>query len=531
MIHPTAKGILVVIVTCVGFASNAFAQPASISTLPPVPQGGYGGGYQLPSAPFAAQPLVLPGAQNGPATTPGLSSPGFVPLGTPAPLLGAPAPGTIPGPAGVNPNALPIAPNPAAVAPQTLPSTAAPAIPQGVYPQTLAPTATSPWVLPGAQPSQLPPGAGANLLAPAPNRPQVNRPNEVIAPLDIYLTEGRTGRAIIGGTVNSDLGVAGKIILEERDFSFSELGLGSGFLRGDGQHLRVEIMPGNELQRYAVSWTQPNLRGYLPYSLSVGGFYYTRELRDWSEQRAGGRVSLGFSDQRGFSLSSELRMEDVKLFQPRIMGIPELDAALGSNDMYRARFRIARDTRDSPFLSSDGGLLELIFDQAFGEHDFSRGLINWSRYWTLYQPLDPTSGARTLSHSWRVGFTGSQTPIFENFYAGGFSTLRGFKFRGASPRVGDVEVGGEFSFLGSLEYGLPITADNMLRGVAFVDYGTVEPEIQLNTEDFRVSLGLGLRLFVPALGPAPFAFDFAYPVTSSPTDERQIFNFFVGATR
>ncbi|MEM7314333.1 MAG: BamA/TamA family outer membrane protein, partial [Planctomycetota bacterium] len=131
----------------------------------------------------------------------------------------------------------------------------------------------------------------------------------------------------------------------------------------------------------------------------------------------------------------------------------------------------------------------------------------------------------------RIGFSGSETPIFENFFAGGYSTLRGFDFRGASPRDGGVTVGGEFQMLGSAEYLFPITADDMLKGVAFVDYGTVEEKIEINSEDYRVSVGMGLRIFVPAMGPAPIALDFAVPVAREDTDDIRQFSFFIGVSR
>jgi outer membrane protein insertion porin family len=172
----------------------------------------------------------------------------------------------------------------------------------------------------------------------------------------------------------------------------------------------------------------------------------------------------------------------------------------------------------------------LIFDQVFGEYDYSRGNVNYSRYFMLRERPDG-SGRHTLASTWKFGVTGSQTPIFENYFAGGYSTMRGFSFRGASPVVGDIQVGGEFMFLGSLEYVFPLTADEMLRGVAFVDYGTVESELDIDSENFRVAPGLGLRVTVPALGPAPLAFDFAYPLNHADTDDRQVFSFFMGFTR
>jgi outer membrane protein insertion porin family len=42
-------------------------------------------------------------------------------------------------------------------------------------------------------------------------------------PIDVYVTEGQTGRVSFGGSVNSDLGVAGQLIIEERNFDLFRL--------------------------------------------------------------------------------------------------------------------------------------------------------------------------------------------------------------------------------------------------------------------------------------------------------------------
>jgi len=57
----------------------------------------------------------------------------------------------------------------------------------------------------------------------------------------------------------------------------------------------------------------------------------------------------------------------------------------------------------------------------------------------------------------------------------------------------------------------------------------IEPEAALDS--FRVSVGAGLRLIVPAMGPAPIALDFAYPLVQEDFDEKQVFSFYVGFTR
>ncbi len=78
---------------------------------------------------------------------------------------------------------------------------------------------------------------------------------------------------------------------------------------------------------------------------------------------------------------------------------------------------------------------------------------------------------------------------------------------------------------------MPLTADDMLRMVAFVDFGTVENSVKFDWDNFRIAPGLGLRVAVPALGPAPLAFDFAVPVNKSDTDDTRIFQFSMGVAR
>ena len=97
---------------------------------------------------------------------------------------------------------------------------------------------------------------------------------------------------------------------------------------------------------------------------------------------------------------------------------------------------------------------------------------------------------------------------------------------------GGVRVGGEFQWLNTLEYMFPLTADDMIKAVAFCDFGTVEREIDITSSNFRIAPGFGLRVHMPAAGMgAPLAFDFAFPVANSPEDEKQVFSFYMGMIR
>ena len=77
----------------------------------------------------------------------------------------------------------------------------------------------------------------------------------------------------------------------------------------------------------------------------------------------------------------------------------------------------------------------------------------------------------------------------------------------------------------------PITADDALRGVVFTDFGTVAPSVELKGSLFRAAPGFGVRITIPALGPAPIALDLAFPVAKADGDVTQVFSFFVGINR
>ncbi len=237
------------------------------------------------------------------------------------------------------------------------------------------------------------------------------------------------------------------------------------------------------------------------------------------------------------SASVAYRGENVIISNPivpttAIPGIPALNEVLGSNSLHGFSFRLTHDTRDNQFLATEGYLLDMGAEEVVGSFQYPRADVDLRKYFLLHQHPDG-SGRHVLSLSGRVANTGSDTPIYDNYFIGGFTTIRGFAFREASPRdpVYGVTVGGEFSLLTSAEYVFPITADDTLRGVAFCDSGVVQPSLNHWHETYRAAVGFGLRITIPAMGPAPIALDFAFPVSKGPQDQTQVFSFFIGFLR
>jgi outer membrane protein insertion porin family len=403
-------------------------------------------------------------------------------------------------------------------------------------PPPTAGAATVPSGMPPPPTSSLPP-AVAPALPPPP--PYIDIDPTMSTPVDIYVDETQTGRFMFGVGVNSDAGVTGQIVLDERHFditrvpsSWSDFVEGTAF-RGGGQGLRLEAMPGTRVQRYLASFTEPYLLHSM-ISMTASGFLFERNYIDWSERRAGGRLAFGYRLTHDLSVSAALRGEHVTIYNPRVVRfVPELGRVVGDNDLFSGRVTLTHDTRDHPFAPTEGHLIEMSFEQAFGEFSYPRGELDFRKYFLVRERPDG-SGRHTLGYSFQVGVTGADTPLFENYFAGGFSTLRGFDFRGASPvddTLHTVRVGGQFKFIGSAEYVFPVTADDMFKGALFVDFGTIERSVGIHGENFRVAPGFGIRLNIPAMGPAPLAFDFAFPLHKATTDDTRVFSFFVGVGR
>jgi outer membrane protein insertion porin family len=356
--------------------------------------------------------------------------------------------------------------------------------------------------------------------------------------LDIQATEAATGRFMVGVGVNSEAGLFGSVIIDEQNFdlmnfprSWSDIENFTAF-RGNGQRLRIEAAPGTEVQRYTITFQEPYLLD-TPVSTGVSGYYFSRAYYEWFEDRTGGQVGLGYQFTPDLTGSLTYRGARINITDIVDPAVPQLAAVKQANALHGFKASLAYDTRDNMFLATEGGLIQGSIEEVIGTWQYPRAEVSLSRHFPLHERPDG-SGRHVLSFNCRAGYTGPNTPVYENYYIGGFTTLRGFTFRDASPVSPinpNVYIGGEFMLLASVEYMFPITADDMLRGVVFCDSGTVEPTITDWSDRYRVAPGFGLRITVPAMGPAPIALDFAFPVSKNPTDRDEVFSFFIGFGR
>ncbi|MDO4570269.1 MAG: BamA/TamA family outer membrane protein [Planctomycetia bacterium] len=354
-------------------------------------------------------------------------------------------------------------------------------------------------------------------------------------PITVQTEETTTGRLMFSLGVSSDSGLVGSVVLDEQNFdirrwptSFSDIKNGTAW-RGRGQHFRMEAMPGTEVSRYSVSFDEPYLFN-TQIGLGTNLMYYERIYDTWDERRMGGQLSLSRALTHDMRAYVSFRGYNVYLDDPVSPTPARLANALGSSDLFGVSFRLVQDRRDSSFLATEGYYASLEFEQVFGTWTYSRFNAQFKKYWLLAERAD-MSGRHVLSFTSSFSWSGDDTPIYESYFAGGSATIRGFDYRGVSPRDLGHAVGGNVMLLASLEYLFPITADDSIRGVVFVDSGTVEESFKNWDDRYRVAVGLGLRISMPMLGPAPIALDFAVPVSKNDGDEERLFTFTMGLQR
>ncbi|WP_439623462.1 outer membrane protein assembly factor BamA [Gemmata sp.] len=359
--------------------------------------------------------------------------------------------------------------------------------------------------------------------------------NEFDSPLKdirVKVRETRTGSFMLGGSFNTNQGVTGNITLNERNFdilrfptSLEDFRQGRAF-RGGGQEFRLEAAPGTQFQRYSATWRQPYLFD-TPFGLTVSGYYFQRGYAEYNEERVGGRFTLDRRLDAIWRASVTARIEGVG-----INGIPpdapaSISEDYGNHFLFGVRPGVTRDTRDSYVYPTTGSVFDAGFEQVLGDYTFPVGTVEYTKFLSnKWLAREDGSGKHVLGLRTQVSVAGSNTPVFERFYGGGIRSFRGFTFRGMGPFENGYAVGGTFAWLNTVEYQIPIMANDKFHFVTFCDHGTVERSFEIR--NYRVAVGAGLRLNIPALGPLPLAIDLGFPLNKGPFDKGQTVNISVG---
>lgn len=361
----------------------------------------------------------------------------------------------------------------------------------------------------------------------------------------IQVEEGRTGNLRFAAGVTSDLGAVGEISLSKRNFditkvpkSFADFFSGDSFT-GAGQNLDIFFQVGKDMLRFKISFLEPYLFGY-DWSLGTDFFNTARGRESWEENRLGLQLSIGRKVGQDSIVKLSYRLESVNVDEVETNAPRDVVAVEGNNLVSAMSVEFSHDTRDDFIMPTRGYSFAISCEMGGvlfgGDHYFSKLETRFSWFTSIYT-LE--SGYKhVLSIGGQISMAddfnpSDDVPIFERYFAGGASSIRGFQFRTVSPRenfpgLEDDPIGGNFMVLGTVEYSLPLYQD-VLRLVLFLDIGSVTPQVSAEILDtMRVAAGFGFRIKVPLLGPRPFALDFGFPMRKEDGDDTQVFSFSFG---
>lgn len=199
------------------------------------------------------------------------------------------------------------------------------------------------------------------------------------------------------------------------------------------------------------------------------------------------------------------------------------------------------DSRDTAIFPTRGGLRSVYGEVAVPGGDLQYYKINYQEQ--VYIPL---TSRFVFSLSGDVGYGDSygdmnSLPFFENYYAGGPRSVRGWKANTLGPRelLTDDPVGGNLKLAGSIELFAPAPVggqfEKTLRLGAFLDFGNVwtlqDSDLLTSTGfdlgDLRYSTGLSATWLSPV---GALSVSFAFPLNEKDGDDTQVFQFGFGQT-
>ena len=357
----------------------------------------------------------------------------------------------------------------------------------------------------------------------------------------VEVNEKSTASVGFSAGVNSNGGVAGAVTYVEQNFDITnwpgewrEFLPGQAFT-GGGQVFRASFEPGTIATNASLLFAEPFLFDQ-NYGLTTEAYLRDRKREDYDDRRGGGRITIEKRFDYVWSAGLTLRGEDVRIdnVDDPPLRAPEILAEEGHNGLTSVALEVRRTTRNPglfPYRGSYATARAEFYGALGGDYSFQKFEANWDSYYTLHEDL--TERRTVLGLHANAGYINGDSVFFERFYGGGIQSthsMRGFRYRGISPRAGLAEdpVGGDFAMTGTVDFSYPMIGD-LIRGVVFTDVGTVERDLEIGT--IRSSVGAGIRVILPLGGrQLPLAIDFGFPMSQARQDDTQIVSFSFGGS-
>jgi outer membrane protein insertion porin family len=315
---------------------------------------------------------------------------------------------------------------------------------------------------------------------------------------------------------------------------------------GTGNRVKFAFNNSDVNRIFALGYTNPY---YTPQGISRGFDVSYREtdaaranVTRFDSKVLSGGINFGIPVTEYQFVNIGLAYEDTEIdVDPRFVSQQVNDFIEREGNQFNVlRFNtsFAYDTRNKALLPDSGVLHRVRAEAAIPGGDLRYYKLEYDTHW--YYPLveDYILALRGLV-GYGDGYGGTEElPFFENFYAGGPRSVRGYEENTLGPEGGDGRaLGGNFKVVGNAEIILPVPFLQDVKSVrvaAFVDMGNVfgrgdvfGRSDDIDPGELRLSAGLsGIWL-------SPFgvlSVSIAQPFNKQPGDETQPFQFTFGAS-
>lgn len=359
-----------------------------------------------------------------------------------------------------------------------------------------------------------------------------SQPDRVVLIVDVK--DQSTGEFGVGGGYSNNDGFTATVDITERNFL------------GRGQYIRASVGGGTDTREYSVSFTEPYFLGY---RLAAGFDVFKTTDSSYN----GFKESVqGINLRIGAPITEDLYLTTAfKLSQTEYSGIstvisnPELAAvnrtiAKGEHNIGALSYTLAYSTIDDRLLPREGISARITQEYAgFGlDSDYFKTTAKASYFRMLSESADVIG--QVSAGAGNVVSTGGNLRVFDHLFLGQ-ETIRGFDTRGIGPRVfsGTTNVGsagGTTYFNGSVEVSAPVpmlSRDLGLRFNVFADAATLygndisaadfgAQTLVGNNMDWRASIGGGITWASPF---GPLRVYYAEPVVKESYDDLKKFGF------
>lgn len=342
--------------------------------------------------------------------------------------------------------------------------------------------------------------------------------------LNVRVTEKETGNMLFGVGYSQGQGVVLNASVSQANF----MGTGN----------RVELrLNGSKVNRvYSLSYTNPY---WTPDGISRGFDIYQRyvdptgvDLGQYSTETVGGRVRFSVPISESNSIFYGVGVENtlMQLYDSSPQKYFDFVDTYGNrNYTVLGTIGWSSDSRDSPFTPTTGSFSSLNVETGLPLGDIKFVKVTYQHQW--FYPLSRYFTFMANGElGWAAGYAGQKLPFYQNFYAGGVESVRGYRSGSLGPRdVNNDSVGGDRRVVGNLELFFPLPnmeEDTSVRPSLFVDGGWIYGlDERLDLGELRYSAGAALT-WVSPLGPLKFSFGF--PLNKKEGDKTQRFQFQLG---